>query len=41
MEKLIELLNEFAPEDFDWCERNGKICDRQNMYPDGDVYVEK
>ena len=40
MEKLIELLNEFSPEDFNWCERNGKIYDRQEMYEEADVFIE-
>ena len=40
MEKLIELLNEFSSEDFNWCERDGKIYDRQEMYDEADMFIE-
>lgn len=30
MEKLIELLNEYAPEDFNWCVIDGKIFDKED-----------
>lgn len=30
MEKLIELLNEYASEDFNWCVIDGKIFDKED-----------
>ena len=32
MEKLIELLKEYAPEDFNWCVINGKIFDSDRCW---------
>lgn len=39
-ELLLKLLNEFASEDFNWEYREGKIYDRQDMYPEGDLLEE-
>ncbi len=39
-ELLLKLLSEFASEDFNWEYRDGKIYDRQDMYPDGDLLEE-
>lgn len=39
-ELLLKLLSEFASEDFNWEYRDGKIYDRQDMYPEGDLLEE-
>lgn len=40
MEKLIELLNEYAPEDFNWCAIDGKIFDKSYEFWDTPVNFE-